>query len=47
VALVAGLEVATFAVKCPQHGSMSGGGIDLIGRAYQYSCANGQLTLTF
>lgn len=47
VALVAGLEVATFAVKCPQHGSMSGGGIDLIGRSYQYSCANGQLTLTF
>jgi hypothetical protein len=44
--LVAGFSLAEGAIRCPARGIESGGGTGILGGSYQYSCADGKLTLS-
>ena len=46
VILLGGFSLAELAISCPAHGTMSGGGLGVLGGSYSYSCNNGSLTVS-
>jgi len=46
VVLLLGLSFTELAIRCPANGIESGSGAVLLGGPYQYSCDNGELTIS-
>ena len=46
VVLLAGFALADFAIRCPARGVESGSGTAFLGGSYEYSCNNGNLTIS-
>src|SRR2546421_663013 len=46
VVLLAGFALADFAISCPARGVESGSGTAFLGGSYEYSCNNGNLTIS-
>ncbi len=46
VILLGGFSLAERAISCPAHGMMSGSGSGVLGGSYDYSCNNGNLTIS-